>query len=109
MKLYKKHYSNHRKSKSSKSKKVVNRKKRIHTCVICDGIFNEHAELNEHLQIHGDGPFHCRICGKEKSSIKTLKDHIAHHPDKGEQVQCHICSKQMLKKVLEDHMGYHTG
>ena len=76
LKTFRKHFLKHRKPKPNKSKKVGSRKirkKRIHSCVICDQVFANQSELSQHIQVHGDGPFLCKYCGKEKPSIETLK------------------------------------
>ena len=83
-------------------------KVRSYKCIICDIDFQCNTDLTNHIQSHGKGPFNCKICRKEKSDYKKLKIHMTEHLS-GESAQCEICTKYMLKRVLKDHMGYHTG
>ena len=79
------------------------------TCYICDQVFIGKSVYNHHRRkFHSKGPYVCKLCGKEKPSVNALQTHIREHP-LFEMVECEVCSKKMIKKVLNDHMGYHTG
>ena len=77
-------------------------------CVICDKTFPTLRTMIEHRVLHGDGPYSCKICGKERLYLKDLYKHIRNHREK-DLVQCKLCPKNMKKTKLKAHMGYHTG
>ena len=93
--IYTKHFANVHQSKTKDNK-----------CVICDESFNAKVDLDEHMQIHGEGPYNCKICSEEIIDLESLKVHNVQH---SEIIKCAICSKKMVEKMLKDHMGYHTG
>ena len=79
------------------------------TCYICDQVFIGKSNYHHHRRkFHSTGPYVCKLCGKERPSVSALQTHIKEHP-LFELVECEVCSKKMIKKVLDDHMGYHTG
>lgn len=77
-------------------------------CVVCQQMFLGINKLKLHHKTHGEGPFKCNICGKEKETIKLLRLHVTDHAAY-DTVQCEFCEKQMTKKKLRHHLSYHTG
>ena len=77
-------------------------------CAVCDEIFPNLRQLTSHLLTHGEGPFKCKLCGKEKQFMRGFLKHMKNHADNDE-VQCLVCNKKMARNKLKDHMGYHTG
>ena len=77
-------------------------------CVICDETFPKLRTMIEHRKFHGDGPFTCKICEKERKNINDLYKHLRNHREK-DLVKCKLCPKKMKKTKLKAHMGYHTG
>ncbi len=77
-------------------------------CVVCDEIFPSLRQLTKHRLSHGEGPFKCKLCGKEKQLMRGFLKHMKNHAVNDE-VQCLVCNKKMARNKLKDHMGYHTG
>ena len=78
-------------------------------CYICDEVFMGKSNYHTHRKkFHAKAPFVCKLCGIEKPSVAALQTHLREHP-LYEMVECEICAKKMQRKVLDDHMGYHTG
>ena len=76
------------------------------TCFLCNEKFPTLNKMIAHRKIHGQGPFTCKVCGKVRKGMKSIRQHMNNHDN---EVHCEICAKKMTVDKLRHHMGYHTG
>ena len=81
-------------------------------CKMCGKIFKLKKDLAAHIRTHVGGKrYTCNQCGKELTSYRNLRNHIAGVHEKQRSYACHMCNKKYAKsRALQVHIrSVHTG
>ncbi|KAJ8332831.1 hypothetical protein SKAU_G00417270 [Synaphobranchus kaupii] len=89
----------------------------IYKCPICPHSFRHALELAEHLSIHAESTYECRVCGETFASKNILMQHEQCHLTASTQYECSECGDDFLgsdafrqhhctrkKRVARDHV-----
>jgi DNA-directed RNA polymerase subunit RPC12/RpoP len=86
---------------------------RKYFCTICSKAFKENRHLNVHMNTHlsedKKAQHPCQICGKNYSSVFSLRHHVKVVHINQAAFNCHLCEKSFSRKAnLESHLVSHS-
>lgn len=80
-----------------------------HVCPICQKTFKTASTLTQHVDIHGETEYHCKVCNLRLNSKRTLRQHMLKHSNLTS-FTCDVCKAQFKRaKAFKEHLiSQHT-